>query len=132
MLETDTLIQVQDLHTQFFLREGTVRAVDGASFTIRRGKTLGIVGESGCGKSVTAQSIMQIVPPPGKIVSGEILLHIQESRACAADLGPIVNITKLAPGSAAMRTIRGGVIGMIFQEPMSCFSPVHTVGSQLA
>ena len=73
--QNDVLIEVKDLKTYFKLHEGTVRAVDGCSFTIRRGKTLGIVGESGCGKSVTSQSILRIVPPPGDIVSGEILFH---------------------------------------------------------
>ena len=125
MEKQDLLIEVHDLKTHFYLREGVVKAVDGASFSIMRGKTLGVVGESGCGKSVTAQSIMQIVPKPGRIVGGEIVLwHGTGSTP--------VNITNLSSDSDAMRTIRGSAIGMIFQEPMSSFSPVHTIGNQLS
>src|SRR5690606_15629504 len=91
-------------------------------------KTLGIVGESGCGKSVTAQSIMQIVPKPGRVVDGEIILY---TGANGADRST-VRISDLAPQDPRMREIRGTTISLIFQEPMTSFSPVHTVGSQLA
>ncbi len=123
-MHEDMLIDIRDLKTYFFLREGTVRAVDGATFSIRRGKTLGVVGESGCGKSVTAQSIMQIVPKPGRIVSGEITLRY-------GGASEPVKITDLAPEDPQMRSIRGSVISLIFQEPMTSFSPVHTIGNQL-
>jgi peptide/nickel transport system ATP-binding protein len=130
MADQDSLVVVRDLRTYFYLREGIVRAVDGASFAIRRGKTTGVVGESGCGKSVTAQSIMQIVPKPGRIVGGEITFHY--GGPGAAKEGAQIKITDLAPQSDEMRAIRGSAIGMIFQEPMSSFSPVHTIGDQLS
>lgn len=125
------LLEVSDLKTHFFMREGVVRALDGVSFTINRGKTHGIVGESGCGKSVTAQSILQIVQSPGRIVSGDITLYVAPEDGCSAELDPVVKITDLDPKGAKMRTIRGGVVSMIFQEPMSCFSPLHTIGNQV-
>ena len=125
MEQQDHLIEVRDLKTYFYLREGTVKAVDGANFSILRGKTTGVVGESGCGKSVTAQSIMQIVPKPGRIVGGEITLWP------GAGAAP-VKITDLHSDSDEMRAIRGSAMGMIFQEPMSSFSPVHTIGDQLS
>ncbi len=118
----EPLLEVNELKTYFFPDEGVVRAVDGASFAIYPGKTLGIVGESGCGKSVTARSILNLVEAPGRIVSGTILLH--------DDFGTI-EITHLKPDSRTMREIRGAVIGYVFQEPMSSFSPVHTIGSQI-
>jgi oligopeptide/dipeptide ABC transporter ATP-binding protein len=112
------LIEVRDLKTYFILREATSRAVDGVSFSIFKGKTLGMVGESGCGKSVTALSILRLVPePPGKIVGGQILLN-------GSDM--------LAMTEREMRKIRGNVISMIFQEPMTSLNPVFTVGSQIA
>jgi peptide/nickel transport system ATP-binding protein len=117
------LLSVRNLRTSFFQDEGTTKAVDGASFDVHAGKTLGIVGESGCGKSVTAQSILRIIESPGKIVAGEILLT-------RAD-GSVTEITKLSADSREMRAIRGGDIGLIFQEPMTSFSPVHTVGEQI-
>ena len=117
------LLSVRDLRTYFFQDEGTTKAVDGASFDVLPGKTLGIVGESGCGKSVTAQSILRIVEQPGRIVGGEILLE----RAG----GGRVDLVKLRPDSREIRAIRGGDIGLVFQEPMTSFSPVHTVGAQI-
>jgi len=117
------LLSVRDLRTSFFQDEGTTLAVDGASFDVAPGKTLGIVGESGCGKSVTAQSILRIVDRPGRIVGGEIVLT-------RAD-GSQVDLVKLKPNGAEMRAIRGGDIGLVFQEPMTSFSPVHTIGAQL-
>jgi oligopeptide/dipeptide ABC transporter ATP-binding protein len=125
--ETTPLLQINDLQTYFFTREGVVKAVDGATLAVQPGKTLGIVGESGCGKSITAKSILQIVDKPGRIVSGQILYNRQEGAGQART----VDLVKLRPESAEMRSIRGGEISMIFQEPMTSFSPVHTVGNQL-
>ena len=121
--DTKPLLSVKNLKTCFFQDEGTTEAVNGASFDIWAGKTLGIVGESGCGKSVTAQSILRIVDDPGRIVEGEILLT-------RAD-GTQTDLVKLKRNSREMRAIRGGDIGLIFQEPMTSFSPVHTVGTQI-
>ena len=120
---TNPLLSVRNLKTYFFQDEGTVKAVDGATFDVYPGKTLGIVGESGCGKSVTAQSILRIIESPGKIAEGTITLT-------RAD-GSQVELTKLLPDSQEMRDIRGAEIGLVFQEPMTSFSPVHTVGEQI-
>lgn len=117
-----SLIEVKNLSTHFFSREGTVAAVDGVSFEIRRGEALGIAGESGCGKSVTAQSILRIVPEHGKIVDGEILLH---------EDGETTDLVQLDWKGQRIREIRGKIISMIFQEPMSAFSMVYTVGNQI-
>ena len=111
------MLDVVDLHTHLFLRDGIVRAVDGVSLTVKAGETLGVVGESGCGKSMLALSILRLVPsPPGKIVGGRVLL---EGR----------NLLDLA--DAEMRKIRGRDISMIFQEPMTSLNPVMTIGRQL-
>ncbi len=120
---TKPLLSVRNLRTSFFQDEGVTKAVDGASFEVYPGKTLGIVGESGCGKSVTAQSILRIVDNPGRIVGGEIILT-------RAD-GSQVDVVKLNRNSREIREIRGGDIGLIFQEPMTSFSPVHTIGAQI-
>lgn len=117
------LLSVRDLKTYFFQDEGTVKAVDGASFEIAQRRTLGIVGESGCGKSVTARSILRIVEPPGRIANGEILWY--DAGGHATDL------VKLDPDGRQMRSLRGRDIGLVFQEPMTSFSPVHTVGNQI-
>jgi peptide/nickel transport system ATP-binding protein len=119
----EPILQVRNLHTHFFADEGVIRAVDGASFDLFAGRTLGIVGESGCGKSVTARSILRIVERPGRIVSGEILLRRQR--------GAIVDLTKLPADGIEMRDIRGGDVGLVFQEPMSSLSAFHTIGNQL-
>jgi peptide/nickel transport system ATP-binding protein len=116
------LIEVRDLRTHFFTDEGTVKSVDGVSFDIPRGKTLCVVGESGCGKSIMARSILQLIAPPGRIVSGNIMFHGD---------GKTVNLAALPPRSREMRAIRGAQISMIFQEPMSALSPVHTIGDQI-
>ncbi|MCY4072040.1 MAG: ABC transporter ATP-binding protein [Chloroflexi bacterium] len=118
----DALLEVKDLHTYFELEEGTLKAVNGVSFTIRKNRTLGIVGESGCGKSVTAQSIMRITPKKNSSMRGQILLH-HESGA--------VDVAQLDEDGDEMRDLRGRDIAMIFQEPMTAFSPVHTVGNQI-
>ncbi|MBR0688267.1 ABC transporter ATP-binding protein [Bradyrhizobium manausense] len=117
------ILEVKDLVTHFPVRSGVVRAVDGVSLTLERGKTLCIVGESGSGKSVTARSILQIVDAPGRIVSGAMMLH-------RAD-GTSVDLAKLNPRGREIRAVRGREIAMIFQEPMSSLSPVHTVGDQI-
>ncbi len=112
-----TLLQVKGLKTHFFLSRGIIRAVDGVDFTVAEGETLAIVGESGCGKSVTAFSIMGLVAPPGRIVAGEVLFD-------GNDL--------LSLSGEDMRKIRGNRISMIFQEPMTSLNPVFRVGEQIA
>ena len=121
------ILSVQDLKTYYFQDEGVVRAVDGASFDLYAGKTLGIVGESGCGKSVTARSILRIVEESGRIEEGHIWLRLpgQPGQEQAVDL------TTLNADGRQMRSIRGGEIGLIFQEPMTSFSVYHTVGNQI-
>jgi peptide/nickel transport system ATP-binding protein len=115
--ETATLLDVADLRTYFFLRHGILKAVDGLSFRLKPHETLAIVGESGCGKSMTALSLMRLIPePPGKIVSGSV-------RLAGRDL--------LALDERAMRGVRGKDISMIFQEPMTSLNPVMTVGRQI-
>jgi peptide/nickel transport system ATP-binding protein len=120
---SDIVLEVRNLATHFPVRGGVSKAVDGVSFTVHRGKTLCIVGESGSGKSVTARSILQIVDAPGRIVSGEIILHNQD--------GTTVDLARLNPRGKDIRKVRGKQIAMIFQEPMSSLSPVHTVGDQI-
>jgi oligopeptide/dipeptide ABC transporter ATP-binding protein len=111
------LLEVRDLQTHFFTRDGVVRAVDGVSFTVDRGRTLGIVGESGCGKSVTALSIMGLVPiPPARIVGGEVLFEGRD-------------LTKLS--ERALSDVRGSEIAMVFQDPMTSLNPTLTIGTQL-
>lgn len=119
------LLEIEDLRTHFHLREGTVRAVDGASFRIARGQTVGVVGESGCGKSMTARTILRIEPRNAQ-VSGSIRFHRKQ-----AGVDEVLDLTTLDPMGDTIRGIRGAEIAMIFQEPMSSFSPVHTVGSQI-
>jgi peptide/nickel transport system ATP-binding protein len=119
----ETVLAVRDLRVHFLLDEGLVRAVDGVSFDIAAGQVVGIVGESGCGKSVTMRAILQIVEPPGRIVGGQMLFH--------ADPAAPVDLARLSPRGAAMRAIRGAEIALIPQEPMAAFSPVHTVGEQI-
>jgi peptide/nickel transport system ATP-binding protein len=126
-----TLLSVRDLKTYFDQDEGLVKAVDGVSFDLYPGATLGIVGESGCGKSVTARSILGIVDRPGRIVDGEIRFRRQTAYK-AAESGTVVDLAKLPANGPEIRAIRGAEIALIFQEPMSSFSPVHTVGNQIA
>jgi oligopeptide/dipeptide ABC transporter ATP-binding protein len=111
------LLDIRDLRTYFFTRRGVVKAVDGVSFTIERGRTLGLVGESGCGKSVTGLSLIRLVSPPGQIIGGEVLFN-------GTDLLKLDN--------EAMRQHRGKKIAMIFQDPMTSLNPVYTVGYQIA
>jgi oligopeptide/dipeptide ABC transporter ATP-binding protein len=114
----DRLLEVKDLKTYFFTSDGVVPAVDGVTYHIDKGETLGIVGESGCGKSVTSLSVMRLIPdPPGKITGGDILFGGE---------------SLLKKSEAEMRKIRGNSISMIFQEPMTSLNPVYTVGDQIA
>ncbi|MDR1902864.1 MAG: ABC transporter ATP-binding protein [Treponema sp.] len=122
-MNSDTLVEVSGLKTYFYTDEGVVKAVDGVSFDIKKGKTLCVVGESGCGKSITARSILRLVDPPGKIVEGSIKMN-------KAD-GSELDITALSLKSNEIRNVRGAEISMIFQEPMSSLSPVHTIGEQV-
>jgi len=115
---SENLVEVKNLKTYFYTEDGVVPAVDGVDFKIKEGETLGIVGESGCGKSVTSLSILRLIPsPPGKIVDGEILFRGENL---------------LQKSEAEMRKIRGNDISMIFQEPMTSLNPVFTVGEQIA
>ncbi|NLG98405.1 MAG: ABC transporter ATP-binding protein [Chloroflexi bacterium] len=120
------LVEIENLKTYFKLDEGLVKAVDGVTFDIYRGETLGIVGESGCGKSITARSILQIIDPPGKIVEGSIRYH----RAKGTQ-EQVIDIAQIKPNSPLMRSIRGEEMAMIFQEPMTSLSPVYTIGNQI-
>ncbi len=115
---SEPLLRISNLITEFDTDEGRVRAVDDISFSVKAGETVGIVGESGCGKSVTASSIMRLLPQPmGQIVGGQIIFKGQD-------------LTRLS--IAEMEKIRGAHIGMVFQEPMTALNPVHTIGRQLA
>lgn len=121
------ILEVENLKVHFLLDEGTVRAVDGVSFAVEQGKTIGIVGESGSGKSVIGQSILRIVPPPGQIVDGRILL----AEEGMDDNSQLTDLVQLDPHGRTMRDLRGREVSMIFQEPMNSFSPLHTIGSQI-
>jgi peptide/nickel transport system ATP-binding protein len=125
------LLSVRDLRVAFFMDEGVVRAVDGVSFDVLAGQVVGIVGESGCGKSVTTRAILQLVDAPGRIVSGEILFRRPPLAAGTGAADAPVDLARLPPRGAAMRAIRGAEIALIPQEPMAAFSPVHTVGDQI-
>jgi len=126
----DIVLEIKNLITEFPMRTETFRAVDDVSYSLKAGKTLCVVGESGSGKSVTARSILQILDSPGRIVSGQILLHSAREQA-QNDNGPI-DLARLKARSRAIRSIRGREIAMIFQEPMSSLSPVHRIGNQIA
>ncbi len=122
----NSILEIRNLHTYFFLERGTVKAVRGVDISLAPQSTLGLVGESGCGKSVTAMSVMRLVKdPPGKIVEGEILFRRKTSKTP-------VDLVQLDPRGPEMRQIRGGEIAMIFQEPMTSLNPLYTVGRQIA
>jgi oligopeptide/dipeptide ABC transporter ATP-binding protein len=123
MSAPDISLQIEDLRTHFHTEEGVIPAVDGVTLSLRRGKVLAIVGESGCGKSVTSYSILRLIRKPGRIVGGKMLFHPRE--------GEPIDIAALDEKSEMLYRIRGGYISMIFQEPMSALSPVHTVGNQI-
>lgn len=112
------LLEVTDLQTQFFTQDGVVKAVNGLNYTLDEGETLGVVGESGCGKSVGVMSLIKLIPsPPGKVVAGEVLFDGQDL---------------LQMGDSEIRSIRGNKIGMIFQDPMTSLNPVLTIGRQIS
>ena len=111
-----TLLQVEDLHTQFFTSRGVVHAVDGVSFHVDAGETLGVVGESGCGKTMTALSILRLIPEPGRITSGRILFRGRD-------------VTKMT--DEEIRAFRGNDVAMIFQDPMTSLNPVTRIGRQI-
>ena len=117
-------LDVQGLKTYFFLDKGILKAVDGVSFTVGDQETIGVIGESGCGKSITAQSLLRLVTRPGEIIKGSALLRRKD--------GSIVDILTLESNSSEMRSIRGDEISIVFQEPMTSFSPVHTIGFQIS
>ncbi len=118
------VLEVRNLKTYFYTDDGgELRAVDGVTFSVKRGKILAVVGESGCGKSVTAYSVLRLIQKPGKIVDGEILLHTSE--------GETFDIVSLSEKSDQLFHIRGGLVSMIFQEPMTALSPVHSIGNQI-
>lgn len=138
----DAVVSVQDLEVEFPTAMGVVRALHGVTFDVPRGKILGIVGESGCGKSVTSRAIMQIIEQPGRITGGRITFQRGEKDPAPSDavtgdgagprdLGGRVDITALPANSSEMRAIRGKEIAMIFQEPMSSLNPVYTISNQI-
>ncbi len=127
----ENILEVKGLKTHFKFDEGVVRAVDGVDFHIKPRGTLGIVGESGCGKSVTAQSIMRLLPRAAKITGGEILFRYPASKDAGDNLEKIVDLAKIDEEGREMLNIRGNRIAMIFQEPMTALSPVHSIGEQL-
>jgi peptide/nickel transport system ATP-binding protein len=122
--KSDVLIDVKNLKVHFSMREGTVKAVDDVSFGIPRSKTLGVVGESGCGKSVTSRAVLRIVPHPGKIIAGKILFNRNRG-------SQPIDLVQMDARGREIRKIRGGEIAMVFQEPMTSLSPVHTVANQI-
>jgi len=117
-MNTDPLLEIRDLYVQFVTDQGVAQVLDGVNLTVRRGETLGLVGETGCGKSVTGLSVLRLVPePPGRVVSGAIMFEGQDL---------------LGLSGAPLRAIRGGRIAMIFQDPLSSLNPVYTIGDQIA
>jgi oligopeptide transport system ATP-binding protein len=124
--DTSSILEIKNLKTYFYLEKSTVRALDGVNLTLNRKSTLGLVGESGCGKSIMAMSVMRLIPsPPGKIVNGQINFYRKGSQE-------IIDIVKLDPHGAEMRSIRGREIAIVFQEPMTSLNPLYTVGDQIA
>jgi oligopeptide/dipeptide ABC transporter ATP-binding protein len=122
-LASSTVLSVENLQVIFHTEEGALRAVDGVSFDVPRGQILALVGESGCGKSVTAYSILRLIQSPGTIAGGRITLTPQT--------GAPIDITALNERDKALFHVRGGLVSMVFQEPMTALSPVHTIGDQL-
>jgi peptide/nickel transport system ATP-binding protein len=123
MTENQRLLEIRGLNVEFPLDEGTITAVKDVNFHLDRGEVLGVVGESGCGKSVTAQAIMRIIPSPGKIIGGAMTFSCSN--------GKVVDLAKVNPRGKEIQQIRGKDIAMIFQEPMSSFSPLYTIGNQI-
>lgn len=135
MNDSNLLLEMKNLKTYFFLDEGTVKAVDGVNLEIKTCSTLGVVGESGCGKSVAARSIMRIEAKGARIINGEIIFHQRlrdpETGNRSNSLVDILDLATLDPHGDKMRSIRGAEISMVFQEPMTSLSPVHTIGNQI-
>jgi oligopeptide/dipeptide ABC transporter ATP-binding protein len=123
-MDSNLLLKLTDLQAHFFIEQGTIRAVDGVSFSLRRGETLGIVGESGCGKSVTARAILRLLPQNIARIVGGSIEYLDPT-------GKTVDIAKLDPFGQPIRQIRGNEIAMIFQEPMTSLNPVYTIGHQI-
>jgi len=122
----EPILEIRNLQTHFELKRGVVKAVDGVDLVLNRNQTLGLVGESGCGKSVTSLSVMKLFQsPPGRIVGGSIMLH-------RPDNGGSVDIVKVDAKGPLMQSIRGGEIAMVFQEPMTSLNPLNTIGAQIA
>ncbi len=120
----ENVLEVRNLKTYFYTHDGfELPAVDGVTFSVKRGKILAVVGESGCGKSVTAYSVLRLIQKPGQIVDGEILLHTSD--------GQTIDIVSLSERSDELFHVRGGLVSMIFQEPMTALSPVHSIGNQI-
>ena len=119
----EIVLELKNLKTYFYTVDGVLPAVDGVTFTVRRGKILAIVGESGCGKSVTAYSILRLIQKPGRIIDGRILLHPSDEET--------IDVARLGNKSDVLFHVRGGLVSMIFQEPMTALSPVHTIGNQI-
>lgn len=120
----DVLLSVEDLCVHFLTQRGALPAVDGVSFTIKQGRTLALVGESGCGKSVTSYALLRLTPWPGRIVRGRVILRSRRAG--------LIDITRLREDDDRLYQLRGGLVSMIFQEPMTALSPVHTVGDQIS
>ncbi len=121
--QAQSIIEVDNLSVHFHVDEGRLKAVDGVSFTIAEQQMFGLIGESGCGKTVTAQSLMRLVPRPGEIVGGSINFF--------SELGGKTDLAQLDESGSEIRAIRGNEIAMVFQEPMSSLSPIHSIGNQL-
>ncbi len=121
--EPTHVLEVRDLKTHFKLDEGILKAVDGVSLSVAPGETLAVIGESGCGKSVMARSILRLVKKPGYVAGGSITVRAH---------GEAVEVAHVPVGSAVLRRVRGGLAAMVFQEPMTSLSPVHTIGDQIA
>jgi oligopeptide/dipeptide ABC transporter ATP-binding protein len=117
-------LELRGLKTYFFVNEGIVKAVDGVDLTVNERESVGVIGESGSGKTAMAQSLLRLVPKPGEIVQGKATLHCKDGRQ--------MDIFALEPNSAELKGIRGGEIGIVFQEPKMSFSPVHTIGTQIS
>jgi len=134
-MSDDLLLEIKGLKTQFFLDEGLVEAVNGVNLKIRRGATVGLVGESGCGKSVTAFSVLNLVTRPGRVVAGQILFHRTLATAAGGDARgaqvETIDLAALDPDGKQMSAVRGKEIAMIFQEPMVSLSMMHTIGFQI-
>lgn len=122
-MDQEDLLKIKDLHVEFSMKQGTVHALRGVDLNISKGTTIGLVGESGCGKSMTARAMMGLVPEPGEVTKGEILLNLKS--------GEFSDIVKLKRDGKEIRKIRGQELAMVFQEPMTAFSPVHTIGNQI-